>query len=87
MFLKNFNYVEQINAIIDSQIKNMKSTSDYKYEYKFTTINKNQQYFIYRGNLVIMFNAGDILDKDFGNVKFYIPLNKFGDNINGIFKD
>lgn len=87
VFKKNFNYVEQINSIIDSQIKNMKSTSDYKYDYKFTTINKNQQYFIYRGNLVIMFNAGDILDKDFGNVKFYIPLNKFGDNINGIFKD
>lgn len=85
VFKEDFDYVEKINSIINSQIKTINETSSYKYKYKFNGIKENQEYFIYRGNLVIMFNAGEILNKDFGNIKFYIPMNKFDDNVNKLF--
>ena len=81
VFVKNVDYISLINAEIENQIQNIIKSSEYKYEYSFKAIKSNQQYYIYRGNLVILFEAGEILSKDFGAPKFYIPIYKFGDKV------
>ena len=87
VFKDNFDYVTNINNIIKKEIEKNNSNSEYKYDYNFKSIKENQEYYIYRGNLVVMFEAGEILSKDFGNVKFYIPMSIFDNNVNPIFKE
>lgn len=81
VFKSGVDYVSLINMEIDNQIENIVKNSEYKYNYNFKTIKPEQPYYIYRGNLVIFFEAGEILSKDFGAPKFYIPLYKFGDKV------
>lgn len=84
IFKEDFNYVDFINKEIENQIKEAEKSSTY-YKYNFKGINKDQPYFIYRGNLVILFSGGEILPIDFRNLRVYIPLYKFSDNINLLF--
>ena len=85
VFKKGTDYVTLINTEINNQIENIIKSSEYKYDYNFKTIKAEQPYYIYRGNLVILFEAGEILSKDFGAPKFYIPLYKFDDKVNPQF--